>query len=96
MILKLVRPLGDRQLGLGRLLRPRLTTSLIYTARGRMSRRTWKFCKSKAVPADKDDMGQLKCADMKVEAEFCLSSIIAYTKDPAKPRAAESQLVVNK
>jgi hypothetical protein len=50
----------------------------------------------KAVPADKDDMGQLKCADMKVEAEFCLSSIIVYTKDPAKPRAAEPQLVLNK
>jgi hypothetical protein len=33
---------------------------------------------------------------MKIEAEFCLSSIIVYTKDPAKLRAADPQLVVNK
>jgi hypothetical protein len=40
-------------------------------------------------------MGQLKCADMRIEAEFCLSNIIIYTKDPDKPRAAEPQLIVN-
>lgn len=55
-----------------------------------------EILQTKAVPADKDDMGQLKYADMKIKAEFCVSSIIVYTKDPAKPRAAEPQLVVNK
>jgi hypothetical protein len=55
-----------------------------------------EILQAKAVPANKDEMGQLKCADMKIEAEFCLSSIIVFTKDPAKPRAAEPQLVVNK
>jgi hypothetical protein len=51
---------------------------------------------TKAVPAEKDDMGQLKRTDMRIEAEFCFGSIIISTKDPAKPCTAEPQLIVNK